>query len=134
MSQEKSCGAVIVCGHEYIIIKHRPERGGHWDFPKGQQKGTETEKETAAREVYEETGIRIKFFDGFKETTTYYPKPGVLKTVTWFVGFCEKKKFNPITGEIIEHQWLPYDKALKLLTFENGKQLLKKANEFLQFH
>ena len=115
---EKSCGAVIICENEFLVVKHRPERGNHWDFPKGHVEKEETEEETAKREVYEETGLKVRFIQGFRDETKYYPKPGVLKTVVWFIGLADNKKFRPITGEIIEHEWLPYDKAMKKLTFK----------------
>ena len=128
MKEEKSCGVVILCGDEYLTLQHG---AGHWDFPKGHVEQGETELETAKREVLEETGIKIRIFDGFKEQTTYYPKEGVLKTVIWFVGFTESKKVKPGEGEILDYKWLKYEDALKQLTFKNAKELLRKANEFL---
>jgi len=129
MTAEKSCGVIILSGDDYLVLQHGK---GHWDFPKGHIMPGETEQETAKREVLEETGIKIRLFDGFKEETKYFTKPGVMKTVIWFVGFTEVKKVKMQEKEIIDYKWLPYDDALKQLTFANAKQLLQKAHEFLQ--
>ena len=57
MTKEKSCGAVIFNNEDKVlIVKHN---AGHWDFPKGHMEAGETEKQTALREVKEETKIDI---------------------------------------------------------------------------
>ncbi|MEK6886311.1 MAG: NUDIX domain-containing protein [Nanoarchaeota archaeon] len=128
MKTEKSCGVVILCNEEYLVLKHD---AGHWDFPKGHVEEGESEIETAKREVLEETGIKVRLFEGFREETTYYPKEGILKTVVWFVGFTESKKVKQGKGEIFDYKWLKYGDALKQLTFKNAKELLTKASEFI---
>ena len=130
MKKEKSCGVIIFCDDEYLIIKHSSV--GHWDFPKGHVEEGETELQTAQREVFEETGLKAKLIDGFKEETNYYTRPGVFKTVVWFLGFVVNKKVKCQEGEISDHKWLKFEDALKQLTFANAKEILKKANAFLQ--
>ena len=45
---------------------------GHWGFVKGHVEDNETEKETALRELKEETGLsKVEFIEGFKEKTHY---------------------------------------------------------------
>ena len=72
MTYEKSCGAVVyaVAGGEikYLLVANMD---GNWGFPKGHMEGTETETETALREVCEETHLRIQLVDGFRETDEY---------------------------------------------------------------
>jgi len=43
-----------------------------------------------------------------------------------------KTKKIKISFEHLNYQWLPYKKALEVLSFENAKEILKKANQFLQ--
>ena len=63
MVYEKSCGALVVRQEEqgnrmYILmIRHRP--GGYRSFPKGHVEAGETERQTAVREVREETARMI---------------------------------------------------------------------------
>ena len=61
MQHEKSCGAIVYRKFhgniELLLIKN--QNGGHWSFPKGHVEGTETEEETAVREIMEETGIQV---------------------------------------------------------------------------
>ena len=66
MSYEKSCGAVVFRKYhgniELLLIKHVV--GGHWSFPKGHVEAGESERQTALREVREETGLTgIKLMD-----------------------------------------------------------------------
>ena len=77
MKHEKSCGALTFRtengARRVLVIRHR--HGGHWAFPKGHVEPGETERETL-----EETGVRVRFADGFRETTRYSPARGVEKT------------------------------------------------------
>ena len=70
MVYEKSCGALVVRQEEqgnrmYILmIRHRP--GGYRSFPKGHVEAGETERQTAVREVREETAAEIKIIPDFR--------------------------------------------------------------------
>ena len=80
MMHEKSCGAIVYRkSHgniEILLIKH--VNSGHWSFPKGHVEGTETEVETAKREIKEETAIDVLIDDlsgnGFLFPEARYPK------------------------------------------------------------
>ena len=86
MKQEKSCGGVIFREqnglHKYLVL-HSIQ--GHWTLCKGHVEGDETEHDTALREIREETGLSVDFVDGFRETITYAPRPGVTKNVVFFL-------------------------------------------------
>lgn len=132
---EKSAGAVIFrqsVGKIYYLLLHYEI--GHWDFPKGHIEKGEKPKEAAKREIFEETGIKdIEFIFGFKETIKYfYNKDGktVLKTVIFYLTQTKSKDVK-ISYEHQDFKWLPYGKALKQLTFDNAKNILQKANSFL---
>ena len=108
--------------------------GGHWDFPKGHMEEGEEEHETANRELLEETGIAdIEFVENFRETIDYrYQKEGKPshKQVIFFLAKTELEDIR-ISHEHLDYNWLPYDKAIEKLTFDNAKNLLKKAKNFL---
>jgi len=106
----------------------------YWDFPKGHIEKGEKLEETVKREVKEEAGLEdIKFVEGFKEWIKYFFKfkgKNVFKIVTFFLAETKTKEVK-ISGEHIGFEWLPYEEALKQLTFKNAKEILKKAHNYL---
>jgi 8-oxo-dGTP pyrophosphatase MutT (NUDIX family) len=138
MPIEKSAGAVMFRkenGKIYYLLLHY--EAGHWGFPKGHIEKGETIEETARREIEEETGIReINFITGFREWIKYFyksKKGNVMKIVTYLLAETKQKEVK-ISWEHIGFKWLkwlPYEEALKQLTFKNSKEILKKAHYFL---
>jgi 8-oxo-dGTP pyrophosphatase MutT (NUDIX family) len=132
---EKSCGLVVFRIEDgeilYLVLKYP---GGHFDFPKGHVENGEEEDETATRELIEETGIDdIQYISGFREEISYtYKRQGELsnKLVVFFLGKTEKSNVK-ISHEHLDHYWLKYDEAYNTATFDNAKNLLKKARNFL---
>lgn len=143
MPVEKSAGAVIFKREKnriFYLILHYPSvshraKKDYWDFPKGHIEKGEKPKDTAKREVEEETGLKdIKFVNGFEETMKYFfnwQGKRVLKFVTFFLAKANEKNVK-ISFEHIGFEWLPFEEALKRLTFNNARELLKKANSFLE--
>ncbi len=154
MPIEKSAGAVIFRREknkiEYLLLHYPPSaradcppkcRGAklrwardYWDFPKGHIEKGEKIEETVRREVEEETGLKdIKFVEGFKEWIRYFFRfkgKTIFKIVTFYLAETKNEKVA-ISGEHIGYQWLPYNQAFEQLTFQNAKEILKKANQFL---
>lgn len=100
MKREKSCGVLVLRQQEdelyVVLLRHR--FGGHWSFPKGHVEAGESERQTALREVREETGLTgIKLMDGFRESVEYSPKPGV-KTGGVFPGHHRAGKTDSAGG------------------------------------
>lgn len=131
---EVSCGAVVVreINNEirYLLIKNK--RSSHWGFPKGHMEKGETKKQTAAREVYEETGINIKFIDGFVSTSEYKIGGKVEKSVTIFLASTNDTRTVIQKTEIEDYVWLAFEQAMENLRFENDRLILERANEFLK--
>ncbi len=135
MGTEKSTGIVLFRNdsdkNEFLLLNY-PQ--GHWDFVKGKVEQNETPHETAIRETREETGItNIEFIDGFEESVEYdfrFKKENIHKKVIFFLAKTDEKNIK-ISHEHNDYVWLEYDDALKKTTFENAKNVLSKANEFL---
>lgn len=132
---EKSCGTVVYHkkNDEYeFLLLHYPE--GHWDFPKGHVEEGESEKETALRELEEETGIKNGTIrEGFRDQMHYFftqENELVSKTVIFFLVEASDKDVE-LSFEHKNFVWLPYEEAFKKMTFKNAKEILKKAFEFL---
>ena len=136
MIMEKCCGGIIFKSEKdtkYLLLKHKEEGGGHWDFPKGHVEKGESEKETALREIYEETGLRVKIFWEFRESVSYFDNINkVGKVVVFFLCEANSLKVNLAVDEVEDYTWLEFNEALSKLTHDNAKNLLKKANEFVK--
>ena len=130
---ESSCGAVVfrdIRGEvRYLLIKNK--RSAHWGFPKGHIEKGETKKETAYREVLEETGVHINIIEGFESVSKYKIKDRIEKMVSIFVGTTKDTSTVIQAEEIEDYIWLTYDKAMSLLRFDNDKNILKSAHDFL---
>ena len=135
MGTEKSAGVVLFrnnAGKNEFLLLNYPQ--GHWDFVKGKIEQNEIPHETALRETKEETGIvNIEFLDGFKESVEYdfrFKKENIHKKVIFFLAKTDEKNIR-LSHEHNDYLWLEYNDALKKTTFENAKNVLIKANEFL---
>ena len=132
LQETKSSGAIVykVEGNEikYLLIMLIR---GNWGFPKGHFEGEETEKETAVREIFEETGLNVKFHDDFRETIQYFPAPFIFKTVIYFLAEAVTDNVKIQTDEVAEYRWATHDEAAKLITYRLQKKILKKANDML---
>ena len=147
---ERSAGAVIfhrndeAGGIEYLLLhypkllpkKERTDKKipGHRDFPKGHMEKGETEMETASREIAEETGITgLSFLHEFQEKILYiFMKEGkkTRKAVTFFLAQTDQTEVS-ISHEHLGFSWLPFEEALKKITYKNARDILEKANAFL---
>lgn len=132
MKKEKSCGAVILKndGGKTKVLLVQMKNGGHFAFPKGHVEGNETEHETALREIFEETSLSVGFIDGFRESTEYSPKEGVIKEVVYFLAVPKIEDIKRQEEEIMSILWEDADKAIDKVTFENDREILKKAVRF----
>ena len=134
MNMEKSCGAVVFTrrGGEilYVIVQ---EASGAYSFPKGHVESSETETQTAAREIREETGLRPAFVPGFRETDDYdlSEKPGTHKQVVYFLAEYGGEPLIPRQGEIRQILLLPYAEVMQRFQHEGTKRILAAAQAFL---
>jgi 8-oxo-dGTP pyrophosphatase MutT (NUDIX family) len=90
----------------------------------------EQERQTAIREVFEETGIRIEIRSDFQGSSSYSPRPGVLKTVIFFLGDYLGGQLIPQLSEVRAAAWLPLEEADRLLVFDRDRQIFHQALEY----
>ena len=137
MTIEKSCGAVVFTREsgevKYVIVR---EKEGFCSFPKGHMEAGETEHETARREILEETGLSVRFVDGFR-TEDSHPhiregRPDVIKQIVYFLAEYENQVPKPQESELIGIELLTFDEAIAAFQYESSKRILTEAHTFLQ--
>ena len=135
MNHEKSCGAVVFLktdeGVKYLLMCSME---GVYGFPKGHVEGSETEIETALREVREETNVNIRFVGDFRADIEYMllSKKDTLKHVTYFLATYDPSEVViPQEGECREVRLATYEEALQLLPLERTQKVMKQAHEYL---
>ena len=115
-----------------ISVLHYP--AGHWDFPKGAVEKGETEEQAAIREIFEESGLHVQVFvpNFRKEIEYHYRRQDGLahKRVIFFLAKSDISKVK-ISFEHSGYDWLAYEQALRRLTFENAKNVLREAEYFV---
>ena len=149
MPLERSAGAIIIRKEPqktnqgkkdkiyYLLLNYSAfgkVNKTYWGFPKGHIEKGEKTSETIRREVQEETGIEdLQFISGFQETEKYFFRhktETIFKMVFYLLAETKTKEVK-ISFEHIGYKWLPYEEALKQLTFKNAKTIIKKADDFL---
>ena len=134
MTYEKSCGAVVFTKInkeiKYLLVSNL---SGIYGFPKGHVEGNETEIETALREVFEETGLKITLIDGFRTTDEHRipEKKDTIKRLTYFLGTFENQQIIFQKEELSSARLASYTEAMKLFQFESSKRILTEANDYL---
>ena len=130
----KSCGFIVYKAENnenfYLIIK---SHNGDVGFPKGHMEPGENELQTAIRELKEETGMDVDTIYDFRYQIEYpLPRvPDAMKQTVYFLGKCASDEIIIQETEVASAEFVTYDKAIEKLTFEETKNMLKKANDII---
>ena len=143
MPVERSAGIIffknIPEGRKYLVLHSSREPGSkrpeHWDFPKGLLDKGEDGISAAKREAKEEVGFEdFEIIVEFKETAQYFKKQEgktILKFVAMFLARTGDDKVK-LSWEHDKYEWLSFAEAYRRITYKPLKNVLKKADEFLQ--
>ncbi len=130
--KEKSCGAVVYTGdgkdRRYLIIRMNL---GHCGLPKGHIEKFETERETAIREVREETGVDIVLAPDFRKAVVYSLTSRTTKESVYFLGRFDGDTVKIQESEVSSYKLCSYDEARRFITYENDRAILDAAEELL---
>lgn len=133
IKREISAGAIVCTLADnkilYLVIK---DNNGNYGFPKGHLEENETMEQAAIREIKEETGIEVKLDTSFREELNYVMPNGKDKTSVYFIGYYEDQTPVKQPEEVEEIFLLSYNEALKIITFENMKEALVKADAHIR--
>lgn len=132
IKREKSCGAIVFHtfaeGKKVLLIKNI--NGQYWSFPKGHVENNETEIETAIREVKEETNLDIDVDTNFREVVQYSPLREIIKDVIYFAAYSKSTNVHIQEEELADARWYGLNEALKVVTHDNDRKILKKAVDY----
>ena len=135
MIEAVSCGGVVICRWKILLLyKNQNGRYMGWVLPKGTVEEGETFKETALREVCEESGSHghiIKYIG-----KTQYVFRGnddmVNKSVHWYLMSADSFYCKPQSEEFFaDAGFYKFHEAYHLLKFNDERQMLKRA--FLEY-
>ena len=109
-----------------VLLIHRD---GRWDLPKGKQDPGETVRETAIREVREETGIQELTAGRCIGATLHgYPRAGRyhVKRTYWYRMESSETEFTPALEEgITDIAWTTWDEAVGCLGYPTLRNLMQ---------
>lgn len=134
LQYEKSCGAVVFTQHHdgirYVIIQSLE---GYYGFPKGHMEEGETEEQTALREIYEETGLKVHILEGFRceDEHTIPSKPSVMKRIVYFAAEYENQELRHQPEELLSVKLMTFEEAMNAFQWESSRRILKEVKEFL---
>lgn len=129
MREETSYGIIPLQKERLIwrvfLVQHR---AGHWSFPKGHPEDGEDSKQTAERELNEETGLVVKRYLSHEtlSETYFFNHQGqkIKKTVIYFLAEVEGKVILQ-EREIAKGAWCAVDEAHGMLTFPEAKKIAR---------
>lgn len=126
--EEKSCGCIIIEKETVLLIE---SNRGDWGFPKGHVEKDETEVETAAREVKEETNLDVKIYKEKRLTVEYITDKGKQKQSVYFLADKVGGILKAQESEVMDIGWFGFEDALKMVSYDNDRELLKKAQKLI---
>lgn len=130
---EKTCGAVLyteVDGKRcYLLIEND---SGHIGFPKGHIELNETEEETAVREIFEETGIKVSLERNFRMQYQYFTREEISKRCIYFMAHYNYAPAKIQESEILQSWLVSYREAMALLNFAQDREILETVEKRLR--
>jgi 8-oxo-dGTP diphosphatase len=115
-------------GNWLLLLVHRP-RYDDWSLPKGKADDGESPKQTALREVEEETGLRCRLGSPAGETR-YRDAKGRSKLVRYWLMEPTTSTFEfSANDEVDQVQWCSRTEADQLLSYDHDRELLRKLPE-----
>ncbi len=130
--QEISAGGVVFRFEDgrplFLLIR---DSYRNWGFPKGHVERDEPAERAALREVAEETGLSALVLRGAVETIDWYFRfRGRLihKVCHFYLIESASAATSPQEEEgITACRWLPFDEALRLISYANARDVLRRA-------
>jgi 8-oxo-dGTP pyrophosphatase MutT (NUDIX family) len=137
MKREFSAGGVLVRrlkgGWALAAIRPAGKNPGLWALPKGNIGPGEDPRETAVREVKEETGANGRLVEKLGDVRYTYTWAGerIFKIVSFFLLRYTSGRIGDLPAEtaheVDEVKWLPLEDAPKLLAYGGEREMAQRA-------
>ncbi len=112
-----------------VLLVHRPGYDD-WTFPKGKSDPGEILPVTAVREIYEETGYRVRLSHPLPEVN-YRVKGGEKRVSYWLARTTDDQcDFRP-NREVDRVKWFPAREARRKLTYDHDRMLLERFEDLV---
>ncbi|KFH44404.1 Diadenosine hexaphosphate hydrolase-like protein [Hapsidospora chrysogenum ATCC 11550] len=148
-----SCGTVSIDVKRSKVLLIRWQRTGEHMLPKGRKDLSETLEQTAKRETFEETGIRIELLPVDINTLATMPSSvevadrpkaviepialsqrvtqGVLKVIFWYVALADsaiiRQEGTQQENEEFDTIWTDFDHVTSVLSFDDDRRIAQAA-------
>lgn len=115
---------------QVLLIRQKiwKSKSTQWSLPKGHAEEGEAPIESATRELLEETGLHVEtllFKEPIHERYTN-PENGKQKEVLYFVAWASGT-LKLQEAEVADARWVVEAEALGLMTFEEGRKVVREA-------
>jgi len=134
-TKEISAGGIVYRRREGAIEVVLIRVGQKWCLPKGQVEAREGLRDTARREVREETGLEGRIESKLGDVSYWYTRrdrEGELVRVAKRVHFYQVAYLSGSVDdhdhEVDEARWFPIESALSVLNFASERDLVEKLN------
>ena len=129
MVEEVSAGGVVIFGNTILLLR---KFNGDWVLPKGRVEKNENIRETAIREVMEESGVRAEIirYIGMVHYTYRNIKGNetIFKTVHWYLMKAHSMESVPLKKEgFIEATFVHKDRVKDLVKYNDERKILMKV-------
>jgi ADP-ribose pyrophosphatase YjhB (NUDIX family) len=111
---------VVICGRD---------SDGVWGLPKGTPDEGESLEEAAVREVTEETGLKVEIVKKVGVVEYWFARNGV-RYHKWVHHYLMRSTGGNTADHDAEYdqvKWLPVEEAVRTLTFDNDRNMVRKA-------
>jgi len=119
---------------QFVVGRRKRDRdGATWTLPKGTPIEGETLEETALREVGEETGLRVRIVSPLDSIRYTFTQRGtrIHKTVHYYLMHATGGDTARHDHEVSEARWVPLTEALKLMTYPNEREMVRRGADAL---
>lgn len=134
-----SAGGVVYreAGAQPEVILIAREGGKIWCLPKGLVEQGEGVRETALREVQEETGVRGEIVGKIGQIHYWYvgrqgeERVRVFKTVHFYLMRYVEGDVRGHDWEVDEARWVPMEDAIRQVAYAGEREILEKARRMI---
>jgi|APSaa5957512622_1039677.scaffolds.fasta_scaffold111940_2 8-oxo-dGTP diphosphatase len=131
MVDQISVGGIVTNDKKVVLVFQGKTKT--WTLPKGRIKNGESFKETAFREIYEETGIKSLTF---VRTLGSYIRghtgnPNLKKRIIFFQFITSDGYLEPRDSDILNAKWVKVDEVESLLSYEKDRDFFLGVKDLI---